>query len=90
VTRYTYDVVTHNGAGVHASDFRRCSDAKRCAERLAEKDATQRIKFGPFEIQRVEHTSAHSRRYWVRKRSRWVLWNPAQGIDERKPDWRYA
>ena len=87
--RYTYDVVTHNGSGVHASGFKRCSDAKKCAERLAESRAGRRVKFGPFEIQRVEHPTPHSRRYWVRRRSRWVIWNPHQGIDDRMPDWRY-
>lgn len=86
---YTYSVVSHNGAGVMAKGFTRCADAKRAAERLAERDAASRVKLGPFEIERIEHLG-HGRRYWMRQRSRWVPWNPRRDMDARNPDWAYG
>jgi len=84
---YTYSVVSHNGSGVMASGFKRCADAKRAAERIAAREST--VKLGPFEIERVEHIGS-ARRYWMRQRSRWVLWNPHADIEDRKPDWIYV
>lgn len=89
LSRFTYDVVTSNGAGVHSSDHKTCASAKKAAARLATLDRTHHVKFAPFEIQRVEHVSPFSRRYQVRRRHRWVQWNPHEDIDARQPDWRF-
>lgn len=89
--RYTYCVVTSNGAGVHSRDHGSCAGAKAAAKRLAERDATQRVKFGPFEIERVEHVNGSGgRRYWMRQRGRWVPWDPNRDATVRQPDWIYG
>lgn len=88
-SRFTYRVVTSNGAGIHGREFARCSDAKATAQQLAERDREQKVKFGPFEIERVENLGS-GHRYWMRKRSRWVLWNPHEDYETRSPDWIYA
>ena len=86
---YVYHVVTTNGHGVHSREFKRCAEAKATAQRCAEAEAESPVKLGPFEIERVQLCAGGSRRYWMRRRSRWVLWDSAQNIDARRPDWRW-
>ncbi len=86
VPDYTYRVVTSNGHGVHSRDFRRCANAKAHAAGLAAIDGHG---FGPYEVERVRHWPGGSRTYWLRKGSRWVLWDAGQDIDARQPDWRW-
>jgi hypothetical protein len=82
---YTYRVVTSNGHGVHSRDFKRCCDAKARAAAIA---AVDRHGFGPYEIERVQHLdSGWSRRYFLRRGSRWVHWQVGVGADDRCPDW---
>lgn len=81
---YTYEVVTSNGCGVHAKGFKRCADARAAMERIAAKYSLADF----FEIQRVEHLlPGSSRRYYMRKRSRWVPWRHDLEHAEREPDW---
>lgn len=55
------------------------------AHKRAEAQRGQRIKFGPFEIERVLHLSGNGRRYWMLRGSRWVLWNAREDASVRKP-----
>lgn len=84
--RYSYRVVTANGHGVHGRDFRRCADAKERAVALAQVEPY----FGPYEVERVQHLEGNGRRYWLRRRSRWVPWDPKCDAAVRKPDWIYG
>lgn len=90
--RYTYRVVSGNGSGVFCAgrEFGRCSDAKKAAAHLAAQERNAKVKLGPYEIERVEHVSMSSRRYWMRRRSRWVVWNAHKDEMVREPDWIYG
>lgn len=82
---YTYRAVSSNGAGSYGGDQRTVAAAKA----RAEAQAAAWPEHGPFEVERVEHLPGGGRRYWMRQRSRWVLWNPHADADVRQPDWRW-
>lgn len=87
VRRFSYQVVTHNGAGTHGPLFARCADAKANARRLSE--ARHVAIIGPYEVQRIQHTGYNARRYQMRQGERWVKWDPRRGAEQRQPDWLY-
>lgn len=81
---YSYEVVTSNGAGVHAKGFKRPAEARAAMERLAARWKWPDL----FEIQRVWiNPVTRGRRYWMRRRSRWVEWDCHRDATCREPDW---
>lgn len=80
---YTYEVVTNNGAGVHAKGFTVLASARAAMKAIAAKWSYP----ATFEIQRVRHLPRGSRQYSMRSGSRWVEWDARKGPDVRKPDW---
>lgn len=83
--RYTYMVVTHNGAGVHA-EYPSCGVARKAMVIIAKSWTPDSV----FEIQRVRHLGrgGRVRQYQMREGSRWVEWDPKRRADVRKPDWQ--
>lgn len=87
--RYTYRVVTHNGAGVYGGEYRSLPKAREAALQLARREAPILERIGyvdEFEIERSLEVHPHSFRYWMRQGKRWVLWDPHRDVDDRKPD----
>ena len=79
---FSYEVVTSNGCGVHAS-FDRLPEAKVALSRIAH---AWSLPGSTFEIQRVRHLG-HAFQYDMRRRSRWVPWDAKVGPEIREPDW---
>lgn len=90
VGRYEYQVVTHNGSGVHHARGRSLQAAQDAARSIAAQwaDVASRVPdmSNDFEIERVLEVRPHSFRYWMRRRGRWVLWDPHQDAEVRRPD----
>lgn len=78
---FTYEVVTSNGAGVHARGFKQLRAAVVAMSAIAEKWPGD-----TFEIQRVRHLPSGSVQYDMRQGSRWVPWHHKRGIAHREPD----
>lgn len=89
MAEYMYRVVTSNGAGVF-SEHRRCADARAAAQARADAERDRRVRLGPYEIERVELRDYGGHRYWMRRRSQWVLWDPNKDETVRRPDWIYG
>lgn len=87
---YRYRVVTSNGAGIHTGLYRRCADAKAAAERIVERERARTVKLGPYEIERVQLLDYGGHRYWMRRGSQWVPWDPNEDETVRRPDWIYG
>jgi hypothetical protein len=79
--RFTYEVVTHNGAGVHHS-YKSFPEAKIGLSKIA---LGYPLPGEVFELQRTRHLD-RGRQYYMRRRSRWVTWNPKQKYTAREPD----
>lgn len=81
-SRFSYRVVSSNGAASYSNDKRSLRVAKRTAEKVLAANITPEA----IEIERVEALPSGGNRYWVRRGSRWVLWDATADADERKPD----
>lgn len=78
---FSYEVVTGNGAGVHAT-YDTFPEAKAALSRIALKWSLPGMA---FEIQRVRHLG-HSRQFDMRQRKRWVPWHHKRDHTVREPD----
>ena len=81
---YTYEVVTHNGAGCHSRGHKSPRSARAAMERIA---SAYPLPGEVFEIHRTRHLGNGTRHYSMRSRSRWVEWNPHRDHEAREPDW---
>ncbi len=87
--KYLYRVVTHNGAGVHSGYYRSLPKAREACRTIAEREGEVLERIGylnEFEIERVQEVRPGTHRYWMRRRKRWILWDPHLDVDDRKPD----
>lgn len=80
--RFTYEVVTSNGVGVHAR-FDTFPKAKVGLSRIAHAYLLPDVA---FEIQRVRHLPGGSRQYDMRRRAHWVPWDCKRDHTDREPD----
>lgn len=90
IGRYEYEVVTHNGAGVHRTADPSLAKTKGAARQIALSwaDIASRVPnmSNDFEIQRVIEVRSGTFRYWMRRGKRWVLRDAHQDAKDRKPD----
>lgn len=84
--RYQYRVVAYNGAGIHSGWFNSFGKAREAATKVVSREEGQRVKLGPYEIERGLETEYGGTRYWMRQAARWVPWHHARDEADRQPD----
>lgn len=78
---FSYRVVTSNGAGIHGV-FRTFGAAKVALSKIAHDWG---LSGTVFEIERTRHLG-YARQYDMRRRNRWVAWDPKRDYKDREPD----